>query len=218
MVRKRAPGGGRKPKGAVATKPMAVRMPDDVRAELEAAMRRRRAGWTLTDELVGRLRGSFARERAARRDPGLQAIMELISEAGDRTQLHFDPEWHREKFAFASFKAAVAKLLDKLAPGAELIEPRDLTENEKKLLGAYLDLTPEMAGDLTAGTIINDLLRRGLHDKWDVASNLRKKKAKNPDKPWLGELLDHIEGVSRSMARVRRDLGIKEPKFQGKGD
>src|SRR6516165_455129 len=55
MARKRAPGGGRKPKGAAPMRSqLTIRMPDDLRTELEAAARKR--GHNLTDELLWRLR------------------------------------------------------------------------------------------------------------------------------------------------------------------
>ena len=74
MARKRAPGGGRKPKGPVAARSqLTVRMPDDLRAELEAAARRRNRN--LTDELIGRIRVSFAREHEQKRDPATRALL-----------------------------------------------------------------------------------------------------------------------------------------------
>ena len=74
MARKRAPGGGRKPKGPVAARSqLTVRMPDELRAELEAAARRRNRN--LTDELIGRIRGSFAREHEQKRDPATRALL-----------------------------------------------------------------------------------------------------------------------------------------------
>jgi hypothetical protein len=74
MAQKRAPGGGRKPKGPVAARSqLTVRITDDLRAELEAAARRRNRN--LTDELIGRIRVSFAREHEQKRDPATRALL-----------------------------------------------------------------------------------------------------------------------------------------------
>jgi hypothetical protein len=124
MVRKRARGGGRKPKGPIAARAqLTVRMPDDLRSELEAAAQRR--GRNLTDELLGRLRASFARERDRQRDPPLRAWCFLISELA--SYIHYEtPNWHKNPFWFRAFKLGVAGLLDALEPRGEVRPPKDL--------------------------------------------------------------------------------------------
>jgi hypothetical protein len=64
MARKRAPGAGRKPRGKYGnvTSTLTVRMPDDVRAMLEeSAARREPNGWSLAQELIHRIKGSFGK-------------------------------------------------------------------------------------------------------------------------------------------------------------
>ena len=55
LKRKRAPGGGRKPKGAFSklTSPLSLRMPSDMRDELEAAAKA--SGKSVSQELLRRL-------------------------------------------------------------------------------------------------------------------------------------------------------------------
>src|SRR5262245_44631170 len=103
MARKRAPGGGRKPKGAVAAGLVAVRMQDDLRAQLDAAAKKR--GYTLTDEVLGRLRASFAREREQRRDRAMRALGFLIATVADVAHLggRLNKQWHRDPFMFQAF-------------------------------------------------------------------------------------------------------------------
>jgi len=64
MARKRAPGGGRKPQGKYGnlTSTLTVRIPDDVREMLEeSAARREPDGWSLAQELIHRIKHSFAK-------------------------------------------------------------------------------------------------------------------------------------------------------------
>ena len=126
MVRRRAPGGGRKPKGAVAMRSqLTIRIPDDLRAELKAAAKGR--GRNLTDELLGRLRASFAREREQKRDPTTRALAFLISQVAEQVHMYsrLGRNWHRNPFVFRAFKLAVARLLDSLEPPGELKSPYD---------------------------------------------------------------------------------------------
>jgi hypothetical protein len=129
MKRRRAPGGGRKPKsGAVAARSVTVRMPEKVFRDLEAALRRHpNQRRTLTDEIVGRLRASISREREHQHDPALRAWRFLISEVADFA--HYQtPDWHKNPFWFRAFKLAVMGLLDALEPMGEIQPPENLGE------------------------------------------------------------------------------------------
>jgi len=227
MAPKRAPGGGRKPKGPVAARSVTVRMPEDVYSELEAAVRQHRnPRRTITDELVARLRHSFGVERQERRDPGLQALVYLIAELAERAHFGIDPErWHRDPWTFGAFKVGVSKLLDVLEPGAGLRDPREMTEQQKGfserasslLSEPNATVSAEKQGAQIAASTINDLLRRGVPDKWNWTSHLRKQKAEHPAEPKSGDLLDRLEGDARDMTRARLALGIGEPKSAKKG-
>src|SRR6516165_8156849 len=88
MAQKRAPGGGRKPIGrSSARAQLSVRMPDDLRTELEAAAAAR--GHSLTQEMIGRLRESLARERIDRQDPAMRALCFLFQNLAESIHLRF---------------------------------------------------------------------------------------------------------------------------------
>jgi hypothetical protein len=124
MARKRAPGGGRKPIGPrVARAQLSLRMPDDLRTELEAAAATR--GRSLTQEMLGRLRESLARERIDRQDPAMRALCFLFQDLAEtiharQPEIRRDFKWHRNPFMFRAFKLGVAKLLDALEPPGEI--------------------------------------------------------------------------------------------------
>lgn len=171
MVRKRAPGGGRKPKGLTAARSVTVRMPDDVRADLEVAIARR-PGRTLTDELVGRLRRSFSSERDAERNPGIRAICFLIAELAGRISSH--PEWHQDRATFEVFKLATAKLLTAIEPKGETSKVSKYLSETLKLL--YEDFsktprskTPSAMADFAVQMILFKLFDDEPAEDWEAA-------------------------------------------------
>ena len=164
MARKRAPGGGRKPSPLTPTAQLTVRMPDDLRGELEAAAHKRGGGRTLTDEVVARLRSSLSRERDDERDPALRALNFVVSQLAERVsggslladrglRSEAQKKWRTDPFLFRAFKFAVGKLLDALEPPkresalseAELaaIKERALKETAKEAAEKF-GYTPEM--------------------------------------------------------------------------
>jgi len=119
MMRKRATGGGRKPSPHTPRAQLTVRMPEDMRAQLEAAARKHGGDWTLTDELVGRIRTSFLREREQDRDPAMRALCFLVSQLARHI---VGPgrmpaaTWRSDPFFYEAFKIAVGQLLNALTP------------------------------------------------------------------------------------------------------
>jgi hypothetical protein len=161
MARKRAPGGGRKPKGATAMRSqLTVRMPDDMRAELEAAARRR--DHTISDELLWRLRASFARDYEERRDPAILALTFLIARLAEyiHLRLPFPMKWHENPFMFQAFKLGITKVLDAFAPSGEIESP--YKDNPEASAGRRQNLqrladtrrTPEDAAQAAADRVL----------------------------------------------------------------
>jgi hypothetical protein len=214
MARKRAPGGGRKPKGAVAARPVTVRLPPDVRDHIEAAIKTRRPGWTLTDELVGRLRWSLNRDREVRRNSAMRALCDLISDMAKR-ELHTDRQrsWHQDPFTFRAFRFAVAKLLDELEPVGEMRPPPPLAEVFK----AWGPLDAERLGEhaafkaLTALRYASPLAAgRAMAQRYFMAQM-----GAEPGGDMVSDTdltMDEFEEQLRSWPRIRHALGIEEPK------
>src|SRR3974390_1784966 len=117
QIRRRATGAGRNPSAPFrhSAAQLTVRMPDDMRARLDAAARKK--GWSLSQELLWRLRVSFEKENYRdQRDPATRALCFLIAETAQRVHFNVPLEWQRNPFLFKAFKLAVATLLDALQP------------------------------------------------------------------------------------------------------
>ena len=145
MKRKRAPGGGRKPSGPFAKNAaqLTIRMPADMRKQLErsAAYRRNGAGWKLTQEMLYRLQRSFDREQDEKRDPAARALGyllaevisfvastkrpfgELVTRDGD-TKFFPNSNWRSDPFAFHAIRLAFNLILDALQPTGAMRPPR----------------------------------------------------------------------------------------------
>jgi hypothetical protein len=131
--RKRAPGAGRPPKGDFAglSSTLSIRMPDDMRAQLEASAAKRKGGkgWSLTQELLHRAQRSFDRERDERRDLASRALCyvlaEVISVVAHNTGTG-PSGWRWNPFAFRAIKLAFAQVLDTLEPKGELRAPQPI--------------------------------------------------------------------------------------------
>jgi hypothetical protein len=208
---KRAPGGGRKPKGPVpARSQLTVRMPDDLRAELEAAAGHH--GYNLTDEVIGRLRRSFAKERADRRDPAIRALTFLIAKLADNVHLGpvLEKQWHRDPFLFRSFKLAVAKLLDLIEPAreGELQSPVD-----EKRFGHLADRrqTPENAADEAFRILLWYLEAKvPLHERLELARKLKSDTDADFAVRDTGKAIEfRVTSDFYGMEHARRDLQIK---------
>jgi hypothetical protein len=207
VIRKRAPGGGRKPKGVFSglTSPLSIRMPPEMRKELESAAKKK--GWSLTQELLWRLRVSLNKGQEARGDPATRAICHLISIMEEKIHKRIPLEWRRNPFLFRAFKIGVANLLDELEPTGEIQSPIDrnaLTESTYWLMDLYR--TPE--------TIANDAARETLTSLYYTQEmpEWQKQAVRSwalPGEPNYGEqLVELLESGFYSMSAARRDLGI----------
>ena len=122
MARKRAPGGGRKPIGSAAARPLTIRMDDDMRRQLEAAVGRQKVSkpqktWNLSQEILWRLRVSLHDEHEEeRRDPALRALCFLIERLTHHIVGPVPAHWRSDLFLYRAFKIAVHQLLDALEP------------------------------------------------------------------------------------------------------
>jgi len=221
MMRKRAPGGGRKPKGAAPVRSqLTVRIPDELRAALEenvARRRKRKPSWNLTEEILGRLYWSYRRQEEERRDPYMKALAFLISAIADNVNMRRSlvSEWHRDPFMFRAFKRGVVELLDALEPAGEARPHLDiewLRQSGGKLhqLMADQSETPEAAGAWAARQVLGGLYRFAPEpEKW---TRLREMEQDPRLMGFAGTIADRMEEEFYAMSNVRRVLGIKEPK------
>lgn len=145
---------GRKPAGPFAnnTAQLTICMPDDLRAELEKSAAKK--GWSLTQELLWRVRDLFNQEHDKRRDPALRALTFVVAQLAERVaggmyvaheehRRELSKEWRTNPFKFCAFKFAVGRLLDELQPPGEIQSLVD-EENSKKV-AEYFGMTDELA-------------------------------------------------------------------------
>ena len=192
-------------------------MPDDMRGELEAAAHKR--GWSLTQEVLWRLRASLTKEdHEQHQDRALRALCFLISEMtrkflytgepwyrDERYERRGEP-WHRDPFTFKAFRLGVAELLEALQPPGELRPPRRKDGNY-----FYGMETPESLARHAAKETFFNLF----YSKPDVTEDMRAiiQSVKLPYMPQFGErMIEELERKGNTMTRARKDLGIDEPK------
>jgi hypothetical protein len=233
--RKRALGGGRKRLGPSVAQNLTIRIDDDLRGQLEAATAKRaewKRRWNLSQEILLRLRHSFDKEREHRRNRAMRAICDLISDLGKR-ELHTDLQqsWHRDPYTFRAFKVAVTKILDGLEPVGEMRPPRTLAAvfegrrgvevhvagpgDVRIAPGPYRETPPEELGEhaawkaLTALRLANPLTK-------DEFSAYFRSGVVNMDTgeeiPETDLTRDEFEELMLSWPRIRRALGIEEPR------
>jgi hypothetical protein len=226
MAPKRAAGGGRKPTGPFEqnTAQLTVRMPADMRAQLDAAAKER--GWSLTQELLRRVYDSFGHNRGKESDPAARGLEFLISHVADivHAEHTLSEAWHLDPFMFQAFKHGVAIVLNELTPPGKA-RPPDLKNFQVFGLGAHKNpevirqfrqriadayKTPEGAGQFAAESVLQ-LLFSPLEMLKDWKSQLGNFDTRHPDHWKSG---DPMESEFHKMSNVRRDLGIVlgEPK------
>jgi hypothetical protein len=192
-----------------------------MRDQLKAGAKKR--NWTVTEELLWRLRGSFAREDEERRDPVTRAYCYLISQIAGvvcaGVQL---PNWHRNPFIFRSFKLGVANFLNVVEPKGEAESPfANLFAPDQPMHRLFAERykSPEGLADLAAGSVLTGLfyfnpkmltqeLREGIKNTANAAFT---------DQAHAARMSSEVDESFYSMSRARHDLGIDEPGADGMG-
>jgi hypothetical protein len=166
VARKRAPGGGRKRSPDTPRAQLTIRIPENLRGELESAAKKR--GRKLTREVIWRLQVSLNRERIDRQDQVMRALCFLFTDVAEKLRLHEGlyfregRKWHRDPFTFRAFKLAVGKLLDALEPSGEAKSPFVKLENSDEPLHQQLVewfKTPDSAATHAATLTLESLFR-----------------------------------------------------------
>jgi hypothetical protein len=195
MARKRASGGGRKRSPDTPRAQLSIRMQENDRAQLEAAAKRR--GWTVTEELLWRLRASFARDHERQRDPPLRAWCFLISELA--SFIHYEtPNWHRNPFWYRAFKLGLIGLLDALEPQGEVRPPKALDPSTD-------EETPEAQAEMAVNIVLH--LLRGGRSREEYAAAARRAHLEEPDR-LAAAIMDDLDLDRDVYARVRQDLQL----------
>jgi hypothetical protein len=209
-------------------------MPDELRAQLEAATEKRGAERTLTDEVVARLQSSLSRERDNDRDPALRALNFVIAQLAERIsggdyiprgefRLQQLQEWRTDPFKFGAFKFAVGKLLDELEPperdysgGLSKAQYEAIKEKAQKEAAEYaaehFGYTPEMQKWFFE--IHKTPEAYGAHAFGSLWTQLMRTNPLTEREKEMGRRFPHfgdvIEREFYGFEKARRDLGIDE--------
>jgi hypothetical protein len=230
--KKRAPGGGRKPKGEFShlTSLFAVRMPEDMRKQLETAAAENRR--SASQELLRRLSDSFG-VAAKGRDPAVRAICFLISELAERIRWPVRPGeyWDSNPFLFRAFKIGVQKLLDGLEPtgnvpaldvlikrlGEEISKTDRGADDTAWMIRAWR--SPRNAGAWAASETLADFYSGPKHHPdrikklWGPLVNDPTDKDDDTDLSGIAEnIIKSTERTWYGMEQARRDLEISKPR------
>jgi hypothetical protein len=199
---------GRKPAGPFSnnTSQLTIRMPDDLRDEVQRAADKK--GWSLTQELLWRVRLSYRKERQEeRRPPATRALCFLISELAERAGFLDISKWHRSAFAFHAFRLAVGQLLESLQPKADPLKGLREAFHETptgEAIRASMK-TPEAYGAHIAKGLVDELLQpRSAKWETDYKDMLRT----HPD-PQIKAVAEGMLDTLYGMSDARRDLGIQ---------
>jgi hypothetical protein len=210
--KRRASGGGRKPQGEFdqLNSPFSLRMPEDLRKQLEAAADK--SGRSASQELLRRLQESFNRDRDKARDPAMRALCFLIAEMANAVAGLTDSEgkplfdWRTDPFFYRAFKLAVAQLLDTLEPGGKIKPPGSIlsaqSEDEKAdpIFEVFKSTyeTPEERADTAVRTLLSALQQ----------ANPYADELKQEDDPHRAKWLRQAYGLKDA----RRDLELTKRK------
>jgi hypothetical protein len=229
--RKRAPGGGRKPQGEFQnlTAVMSLRMPQDLRDQLERARKASRR--TLSQELIARASASFERDRDQSRDRALRAFCFLFSELVQAICPRDFPDerildWRFDPWLFQAFRLAVAKLLDRFQPNGEMKLPefwqviRDAPDigglPPMKAEREQMTQSPEAMADYAVQRILSDFA-----DPQQVKRWYREwKRPEEASDPYVQRVLDYqIKEWGTTyygMTDAQRDLAPRQKSQGGK--
>lgn len=148
MGGKRA-GSGRKPKGEISGlsgTPVNLRMPNDMRAQLDAA--RADSGRSLTQEVLHRLQESFDRDRTLDRDRASFWLFYLFGRVIDQVRsLTGASQWRSDPFTFRATRLAFDEVLKEIEPKGEIVGPSGA------LISAIIE-SPERAARLASHMVL----------------------------------------------------------------
>jgi hypothetical protein len=168
-IRKRAPGGGRKPQGQYGgnTATITVRVRPEVRAELDRERKRNRL--SLSQEIQKRLTASFdnlgrkqqpktygwTEEEIARN----RALAALVGQLAARLERATGASWRRDRYTFDALVAAIGMMLDRMTPAGAVAVPQPIRETAERFGSAGDQLNdPAGAAAMVALSLLNQMM------------------------------------------------------------
>lgn len=152
MSGKRAPGGGRKPKGDFAGKSSAfsTRITPELRAALDAESER--TGKSVSQIVERRLRESFEEQKRMQRNLGkdhVKALAYLVAHMATTIEARTKARWHQDMFTNRAVRAAVSHTIDRLRPEGDADDISAALPAVDEFItdaaSAFKNITPDMA-------------------------------------------------------------------------
>ena len=192
---------------------MAIRMPPDMRARLEAAAES--SGRTLTGELLSRLKDSFTRDEERRTPDAIRALSYMANITERRIELllcgrdHINGNhWRDDHLVFDAFKGGINWLLDQLRPRQSLI--RDSIAKGDKPIVKIIVRDPQQVGavgEAMAQTVFSEVQDASPKETNRYLKDLQAMSA-------VGEIdVDDLRGsrdIAYARADAKRDLKIDD--------
>jgi len=219
MKRRRRPGGGRKSGGEFRnlTAVMSLRMPQDLRDQLERARQASRR--TMSQELLWRAKMSFDRDRDLSRDRALRAFCFLFSELAQVICVNprLLPGWRFDPWLFGAFKLAVAKLLDRFQPAGKMKLPefwqfvREAPDTDGLLPNKEerrrITESPEAMADYAVQKVLSNFSDpRQVGRMYKGGKGMEEKTSDPADRRMMGHLIQELETSYYGMIDAQRDL------------
>jgi hypothetical protein len=206
--RKRAPGGGRKPRGEYANRraSFTMRMSQELRNRLDRECGQ--SGRVLSQEVEHRLQESFAWPIKMQKEwgpPHIMALARLVVQVARAVEgavgasfnaTHDGLAWHRNRFTHAALTVALNAVLEHFKPGGKLSVPKAVKASAARFARVDPDRSaehyrrPETVGLSCGGGVIVDLQVMDLPQPGEYPPQTR-----------------YADAFYR-MERVRHDLGI----------
>ena len=206
MVRKRAPGGGRKPQGEFAGKSenLTTRITPQLREGLEREAARNNA--SLSQEVERRLRDSLDMPRKLEQTWGpahVGGLARLISRAVQGIEMSTGRRWCDDPFTGQAAQAAIEILLGRLLPEGKLDVPEEVERSAQALARVAppdrveFYRQPDGVGSAVAFGLINQLEMHAEPPPVDHSPN------------------HHFADTFYLMPRIRKDIAFKTNKEGG---
>jgi hypothetical protein len=204
VKRKRAPGAGRKPKGEFANlpSPFSLRMPEDLRQQLEQAASR--SNRSVSQEILRRVTDSFEIENDKGRKPETRALCFLVARLEEIVSNETDGHWRTNPYFYRAFKQALNDLLEKMRPVGELVTRSPETRS------------PEECGKFVADYVWNEMHAPPIdYSGFSSALASHFGLSKEASKRGYSLVAKHEYAQKYAYPNVRRDL-VLEPRKQRK--
>ena len=133
--RKRAPGGGRKPRGEYSRKSavFSTRITQDLRDALDAESSE--TGQSLSQIVEKRLRESIENTRSKRElgPKHVRALAFIVARLATILERECSSKWTDDRFTFEALKVAISTALEQFAPKGEAVVPQSVKSMNEKI-------------------------------------------------------------------------------------